>query len=587
MGKRDNSIIYTHPVFDRRIAVEGATFAHVLSDFAARSRLEGCTVEQRCDVFRVNSGGSWDRLQELVRTVIDTEGVPTREDSVFVFDEDEFGWIGLRAFDPNNANPRSHGTEVGSVVASNAPNAAIVPSEVPIDEGLLVGTPGGETSLDYREPLLGAVLSQHLALLPLEQLDSALARHWCEYYASADIINISLGGASNPGDAFDDRLTARHMARQEVSRRWLPQRWTAYTQSDVPPSERTIVVYSATNGGIEFGRNARGLFLQEIARFPELRGHTIGVAALHGNQLAAISSSCGELPADWDASRHGRHYCLAAPALHRVPDLRRGGYREQFGATSFAAPYVSATLARMMEQFRGQIGNTELVRRLMNSADDTGVYADSTLYGAGRIDPAAALAPIGTVLTGPPGGSKAALARTRLVFPSAYGDAAQQLAGIEIATFDALNFPFWFEFSDLVDQADAPPNAIPRFDTPEATSSACSYVAALAPDVDCTAGDSSGAMLLAPDGGGASFAIQRGFVLSAHTRTGQRLDGRADGAFSWDRGSTLIALHLDRSMHLPGGIQADVHTTVAADLPVGAGSSQASMLHAGPALLSS
>lgn len=54
-----------------------------------------------------------------------------------------------------------------------------------------------------------------------------------------------------------------------------------------------------------------------------------------------------------------------------MPDLRRGGYREQFGATSFAAPYVSATLARMMEQFRGQLGNTELVRRLMNSADDT------------------------------------------------------------------------------------------------------------------------------------------------------------------------------------------------------------------------
>ena len=43
--------------------------------------------------------------------------------------------------------------------------------------------------------------------------------------------------------------------------------------------------------------------------------------------------------------------------------------------------------------------------------------------------------------TGAPGHLHAGLARTWLVLPSAYGDAAQQLAGIEIAGFDARNFP--------------------------------------------------------------------------------------------------------------------------------------------------
>ena len=43
--------------------------------------------------------------------------------------------------------------------------------------------------------------------------------------------------------------------------------------------------------------------------------------------------------------------------------------------TSYAAPVVSATLARMKDRFRGQLGNVELVKRLMAAAAD-GLHED-------------------------------------------------------------------------------------------------------------------------------------------------------------------------------------------------------------------
>jgi len=54
--------------------------------------------------------------------------------------------------------------------------------------------------------------------------------------------------------------------------------------------------------------------------------------------------------------------------------------------TSFAAPIVSGAIALMMEHFRGQLGNTEIVKRMMNTANNQGHYSQIEIYGAGLLD---------------------------------------------------------------------------------------------------------------------------------------------------------------------------------------------------------
>ena len=67
---------------------------------------------------------------------------------------------------------------------------------------------------------------------------------------------------------------------------------------------------------------------------------------------------------------------------------------------SFAAPMVSGSLALMMEHFRGTRGNAAIVRRMLDTADRTGVYANPDIYCAGRLDLGATLPPVGALTAG-------------------------------------------------------------------------------------------------------------------------------------------------------------------------------------------
>ena len=108
------------------------------------------------------------------------------------------------------------------------------------------------------------------------------------------------------------------------------------------------------------GFSHRNLYALGPFYFPELRGQHIAVTALSAREgwLAPYANPCGDLPADWDASRFGRHFCLAAP----------GTLSEDVQGTSLAAPFASGVLARMMERFPA-VTPRELVKKLMDTAD--------------------------------------------------------------------------------------------------------------------------------------------------------------------------------------------------------------------------
>ena len=138
----------------------------------------------------------------------------------------------------------------------------------------------------------------------------------------------------------------------------------------------------------------------------------------------------------------------------------RGGLQ----GTSYAAPVVSGALALLKEHFRGTRGNSEIVKRMVDTADRSGRYADLETYGAGHLDLEAALSPVGTLNAGQ---SAHALSRTAIQTPAAYGSVAQRAAHIELAAFDEEEYPFWVPLSTLISGQTAGRSPIPQFEDME------------------------------------------------------------------------------------------------------------------------
>lgn len=187
------------------------------------------------------------------------------------------------------------------------------------------------------------------------------------------------------------------------------------------------------------------------ARITELRGHTVAVVGVtESGKIVDYSNRCG-LAADW---------CIAAPGdgiriAYFGPDEDGTlGVRDTRieGGTSFAAPMVTGGLAVMKHRFRGQLSNTDLLTRLLETADRSGRYADPKTYGRGLMDLDAATAPVGAerVATGQrvasPGSTYSS---TRLGLGGAVGDSLERsLAAHELVTFDSLGAPFWHRLGD-------------------------------------------------------------------------------------------------------------------------------------------
>ena len=199
------------------------------------------------------------------------------------------------------------------------------------------------------------------------------------------------------------------------------------------------------------------LFSGAMARIEELQDHSVtAVATGQGGEIAPFSNRCG-IAADW---------CIAAPGV-QVWDAYFGPYQGQvfrgysrLSGTSLSAPMVAGGLALMKHFFRDQLSSEDLVERLFETADSTGIYADRSIYGHGLMDLDAALSPYGEPTVAPGTGIGAAgipLGESSLRPGTAFGDGpARAFSGQEIAAFDTLGAPFWYDLGRLVAPSDRP-----------------------------------------------------------------------------------------------------------------------------------
>ena len=125
-----------------------------------------------------------------------------------------------------------------------------------------------------------------------------------------------------------------------------------------------------------------------VRRIPELRGHSLAVAAVgEDGKITGFSNRCG-IAADYCLAAPGEEVTLAYYGPREVNGQVTNGHRGTGTGrgTSYAAPMVAGGLAVMKQLFRDQLLNTELVTRLLTTADKSGDYADPAVYGQGKMD---------------------------------------------------------------------------------------------------------------------------------------------------------------------------------------------------------
>ena len=338
----------------------------------------------------------------------------------------------------------SHGTAVASVAAAartsldHASHGVAWGADIAMF-AIPTGTPG-----DVYDPITLEQLSYADARMA-GLIGHALA--WRDGDRKVDILNLSIGYEGLVDGYTEQELRDNFGTAIAVM-----------AQADA--DEKTILVWAAgnahgencdpsTTGHCQY--NALDAVVPEVpaglgAHIEELRGHSIAVVALSpaDGKIAFFSDRCG-IAAD---------SCIAAPG-EGVRSAYFGPIGEDAGrsfadirGTSVAAPMVSGGLALMKQLFRDQLSNTELVTRLYATADKSGPYADSSIYGQGSMDLGAATSPVGVLEVpddGQVGQSGSRLQSMGLRPGAALGDGLQQsLATSRIMALDALGAPFWY-----------------------------------------------------------------------------------------------------------------------------------------------
>ena len=443
----------------------------------------------------------------------------------------------------------SHGTAVASVAAGvHASSYSTSPQGVAWGADIaMFAVPTGSGGGEYNPVSLAGLSGRSAPWAP--EINQVLA--WRNGQKRVDILNLSIG-YKGLIDAYSEADLRANFA----------QAIRAMAQAGA--TEKAILVWSAGNAHGKkcdpavMTRNCVGGSVDPpalgivdavsvevlpglAARIAELRGHTIAVVALKPSDetIASFSNRCG-IAAD---------YCIAAPgqtvkAAYFGPDpdddsMTVRGIAQNLRGTSVAAPMVAGGLAIMKQLFRDQLSNTELVTRLFETADDTGVYSNSAIYGRGKLDLAAAAHPVG-VLEVPVGtntnqaGNNLRATRLRLGAPFGNG-LARSVANHEIMAVDDLGAPFWYTLGDFVKAANGPAvDARVRGFLAGADGGASRWPGVRVRDTSTETGD--GHLSLSEGGMMATFAGQGGFSASVfgtnreHEAVGGTLGWRPEGS---------------------------------------------------------
>ena len=216
---------------------------------------------------------------------------------------------------------------------------------------------------------------------------------------SVDVVNNSFGFTGTINEYTEAQLRTN-----------FPNTIARISQSGVLDANKTLFVWAAGNTGQYADQGADysspDVFPGMAYVLSELQGHSLAVVSVdEDGVISDFSSRCGV----------AKDFCLAAPGegvvVAYATSMNDTGIFDATddcvsnnscyavgGGTSYAAPFVSGGLALLAQHFNNQLGNTEILQRILMTADKSGIYADESIYGQGLMDLDAASKPVGSTM---------------------------------------------------------------------------------------------------------------------------------------------------------------------------------------------
>ena len=403
----------------------------------------------------------------------------------------------------------SHGTAVASLIAAR--RGGTVPPEPPaLKQFDFHGIAWGADLRMFSIPL-GSGSDNPYAPITISQLtsyDSVLDSRLSRALAAdqgVDILNMSFGAqglienydGADLETALDDTIaTAAQSSREDADKTLLV--WAAsndHGDKCTAGTDNCKDVDAMTDEG-SIDASSPAVLNALPVHVEALRSHSVSVVATQRDgSLASFSNRCG-VAAQWCIAAPGDDFLIAyfGPRSRSDPTVVRGYVSgPNVRGTSYAAPLVAGGLAVLKQYFRGQLGNTEVLTRLYETAavtpdtvadgeqcpehldldDDRSDCELSSTHGRGLMDLDAATRPVGsmTIALGDTlSGDRVAAASSLLRSGGPAGNAlSAAFRGREAAVFDALDAPFWVGLDGFAQTAAEPGlgDRLARFMRPE------------------------------------------------------------------------------------------------------------------------
>jgi len=372
-----------------------------------------------------------------------------------------YRWYAQNGGTGGNPSESTAGTGVGIKVA--VADSGINSAEASTGSSITID---GANSFDYVQNISGSTTDPnghgtHVAGLIAAPMNSS-GMHGIAY--NATIVNLRIGDSTGAITATDAQIGASATRAYNAGAFIINNSWgsttviTAVTAAQlnaaIPNSISGYQTYVA-NGGVAVWAAGNSGFTQVSYqaglpyRISGLQAGWLAVVAVNSSgQETAYTNRCG-VAAAWCLAAPGGGDNQAADGIYSM--YNNGGYAKLSG-TSMAAPMVSGAIAGLKSMFPN-LSYQDIAARLLTTANKTGIYADSSIYGQGLMDLEAASNPVGG-LSLPTGshtsGTQGQISNSKISLPSSIANSMQ---GAKILLVDNYQkAPFFVSASNFVQE---------------------------------------------------------------------------------------------------------------------------------------